>query len=78
MDHEVTGFLVTPCDANAMTIAVRRLAGDPDLRAAQGQAARQWMLGRTWAALGDELIGHYQAVVEGTGVKVPIPAGAPV
>jgi phosphatidylinositol alpha 1,6-mannosyltransferase len=75
--HGVTGFLVTPCDAGAITTAVRRLARDPDLRAAQGQAARHWMLGRTWAALGDELIGHYQAVVEGTGVKVPIPAGAP-
>ena len=77
VDHGVTGFLVAPCDAGAITTAVTRLASDPALRAAQGQAARQRMLARTWPALGDELISHYQAVVEGTGLKVPIPAGAP-
>jgi phosphatidylinositol alpha 1,6-mannosyltransferase len=77
VDHGATGFLVTPRNSGAIAAAVTRLASDPALRAAQGQAARRRMLGRTWAALGDELIGHYQAVVEGTGVKVPIPAGAP-
>ena len=73
----VTGFLVAPCDAGALAAAVARLASDPALRAAQGQAARRRMLGRTWPALGDELIDHYQAVLEGTEPRVPIPAGAP-
>ena len=77
VDNEVTGFLVAPCDASAITAAVARLASDPALRAAQGHAARQRMLSRTWPALGDELIDHYQAVLEGTALRVPISAGAP-
>lgn len=58
-----TGFLVPPGDAAAMAAAVARLAADPALRAAQGRAGRQWMLGRTWPAMCDELIGHYEAVL---------------
>jgi phosphatidylinositol alpha 1,6-mannosyltransferase len=74
----VTGFLVTPGDAGAIAGAVSMLARDPALRAVQGLAARHWMLGRTWPTLGDELINHYCEVLEGTGAKVPITAGAPV
>ncbi len=77
VDNGATGFLVAPCDAGAIASAVSRLASDPALRAAQGRLARRRMLGRTWAALGDELIGHYQAVLEGTGARVPIPAEVP-
>ena len=44
----------------------------PALRAAQGRA-RQWVLGRSWRALGDELIGHYEAVL-GTASAVEVPA----
>jgi phosphatidylinositol alpha 1,6-mannosyltransferase len=58
-----TGFLVPPGDAAALASAVARLAADPGLRAAQGRAARQRVLGRTWPAVGDELIGHYEAVL---------------
>lgn len=60
-----TGFLVGPGDAQALAGAVSRLVSDPGLRDEQGQAARRRMLGRTWAAAGDELIGHYQAVLDG-------------
>jgi phosphatidylinositol alpha 1,6-mannosyltransferase len=63
VDDGVTGFLVTPGDAGALARAVTRLAADPGLRAAQGRAARQRVLGRTWQTLGDELIGHYEAVL---------------
>jgi phosphatidylinositol alpha 1,6-mannosyltransferase len=62
-----TGFLVPPGDATAMAAAVGRLAADPALRTAQGRAGRQWMLGRTWPAMCDELIGHYEAVLEAAG-----------
>jgi phosphatidylinositol alpha 1,6-mannosyltransferase len=78
VQNGVTGFLVAPGDAGAIAAATATLASDPALREAQGRAARSWMLGRTWPALGDELINHYYEVLEGTGAKVPITAGAPV
>jgi phosphatidylinositol alpha 1,6-mannosyltransferase len=59
----VTGYLVTPGSAAALAAAVTGLATDPGLRAAMGRAARKKLLGRSWSALGDELIGHYQAVL---------------
>ena len=62
-----TGFLVEPGSGPAMASAVARLAADPALRAAQGRAGRQWMLGRTWPAMCDELIGHYEAVLAAAG-----------
>jgi phosphatidylinositol alpha 1,6-mannosyltransferase len=66
-----TGFLVPPRDPSALAEAVARLAADPGLRSRQGRAARQRVLGRTWAALGDELIGHYEAVLRaGSAVEV--------
>jgi phosphatidylinositol alpha 1,6-mannosyltransferase len=67
----VTGFLVPPCDPGALAGAVAKLATDPGLRASQGRAARQRVLGRTWTALGDELIGHYEAILRsGSAVEV--------
>ena len=63
----VTGFLVTPGDAAALAGAVARLAADPGLRAAQGQAGRQMVLGRSWPALCDELIEHYVDVLAAAG-----------
>ena len=67
----VTGFLVPPRDPSALADAVARLAADPGLRARQRRAARQRVLGRTWTALGDELIGHYEAVLRaGSAVEV--------
>ena len=73
VDDGVTGFLVPPGDAGALAAAVAKLAADPGLRAAQGRAARHKVLGRTWQALGDELIGHYEAVLEtARSVEVPV------
>jgi phosphatidylinositol alpha 1,6-mannosyltransferase len=63
VDHGVTGYLVPPRDAAATADAVRQLAADPALRAAQGRAARTKLLGRGWPALCDELIRHYAAVL---------------
>jgi phosphatidylinositol alpha 1,6-mannosyltransferase len=61
----VTGYLVTPEDPGALAVAVARLAADPGLRAAQGRAARARVLSRSWTALGDALIDHYAAVLNG-------------
>jgi len=73
VDDGVTGFLVPPGDPGALAAPVAKLTADPDLRAAQGRAARQKVLGRTWQALGDELIGHYAAVLN-TASPVEVPA----
>jgi phosphatidylinositol alpha 1,6-mannosyltransferase len=63
VEHEVTGALVRPGDGAAIAAAVARLAADPALRAAQGRAGQRKVQGRTWAALGDTLIGHNTAVL---------------
>ncbi|MFH0516850.1 glycosyltransferase family 4 protein [Streptomyces sp. M41] len=63
VDHGRTGLLVPPHDADAVRDAVRSLAADPALRAAYGLAGRATVEGRTWAAVGDQLIGHYEDVV---------------
>jgi phosphatidylinositol alpha 1,6-mannosyltransferase len=63
VEDGVTGYLVPPGDADALTAATRRLAADPLGRAAMGRAGRQRVLARSWTALGDQLIGHYAAVL---------------
>jgi phosphatidylinositol alpha 1,6-mannosyltransferase len=63
VEDGVTGYLVRPCDPGAVTAAVARLAADPAARAAFGAAGRHKVLGRSWPALTDELIGHYAAVL---------------
>jgi phosphatidylinositol alpha 1,6-mannosyltransferase len=64
VDDGGTGYLIPPGDPVALAAAVRALAADPALRARFGAAARRRVLGRTWSALTDELLGHYAAVIE--------------
>jgi phosphatidylinositol alpha 1,6-mannosyltransferase len=59
-----TGFLVPPCDGDALAAAVRKLVADPALRSRMGETARRRVLGRSWPALVDQLIGHYAAVLD--------------
>ncbi|WP_433449069.1 glycosyltransferase family 4 protein [Streptomyces sp. CA-142005] len=61
--HGRTGLLVPPRDVSAVTQAVRELAADPVRRTAFGDAARAMVEGRTWAAIGDQLIAHYDDVL---------------
>ncbi|MDG9675247.1 glycosyltransferase family 1 protein [Micromonospora sp. DH14] len=58
----VTGLLVAPNDGDALAAAVAELTGDADRRRAYGRAARVAVSRRSWAVVGDELIGHYHAV----------------
>ncbi|HTZ28431.1 MAG TPA: glycosyltransferase, partial [Streptosporangiaceae bacterium] len=66
VDDGITGYLVPPGDAAALARAAARLVADPRARAAQGRAARQRVLARSWAAVGDALLGHYDAVLAGS------------
>ncbi|MFI7348457.1 glycosyltransferase family 4 protein [Streptomyces sp. NPDC049936] len=61
--HGSTGLLVPPRDPAAVRDAVWSLSADPGLRAAYGAAGRAKVEGRTWAAVGDRLIGHYRDVL---------------
>jgi len=63
VSHGITGLLVPPGEPGPLAEAVARLVHDPGTRAAMGRAARRRVLARTWAALGDELIGHYTEVL---------------
>ncbi|WP_225655418.1 glycosyltransferase family 4 protein [Streptomyces pseudogriseolus] len=68
--HGRTGLLVPPGDAAAVRDAVRTLTAQPALRAEYGAAGRATVEGRTWAAVGDQLIGHYADVLAGRRTAV--------
>ncbi len=76
VEDGVTGYLVRPGDSTALADAVAKLAADWQLRAAHGIAARRSMLSRTWSSKGDELIGHYEAVLGRTGMPGVLGAAA--
>ncbi|WP_031078130.1 hypothetical protein [Streptomyces sp. NRRL S-118] len=50
-------------DTEAIRGAVAGLATDHALRAACGRAGRDAAGGRTWAAVGDRMLGHYAEVL---------------
>ncbi|MBT2527407.1 glycosyltransferase family 1 protein [Streptomyces sp. ISL-99] len=61
--HRSTGLLVEPRDATAVRTAVSALAHDAGLRTAYGRAGRAAVENRTWAAVGNQLLGHYTEVL---------------
>lgn len=65
-----TGRLYPPGDLAALRAAVLDLAGDGTKRRAFGRAATASVAGRSWTAIGDELLAHHAAaVLEHTGVR---------
>ncbi len=56
------GLLYQPDDGTGLRAAVATLTGDRALRERLGDNARSSVHGRDWATIGDELIGHYEAV----------------
>ncbi|WP_319462899.1 glycosyltransferase family 1 protein [Micromonospora sp. RTP1Z1] len=69
VESGVTGLLVPPADGRALAAAVAELAADPARRKTYGRAARIAVSLRSWSAVGDELIGHYRAVVAGAPTR---------
>ncbi|MGP4004387.1 glycosyltransferase family 4 protein [Streptomyces sp. 8N706] len=63
VDHGRTGLLVPPRDAGAVRDAVASLVADPRRRTEYGRAGRETVEGRTWEAVGDQLLGHYADVL---------------
>ncbi|WP_103760496.1 glycosyltransferase family 1 protein [Streptomyces sp. SM10] len=63
--HGSTGLLVPPHDAQAVRDAVAALVTAPARAEAFGRTARATVEGRTWEAVGDQLLGHYGKVLRG-------------
>ncbi|WP_327366185.1 glycosyltransferase family 4 protein [Streptomyces sp. NBC_01217] len=63
VDHGRTGLLVPPLDVGAVAAAVGALAADPVRAAAYGATGRATVEGRTWQAVGDQLLDHYDEVL---------------
>jgi phosphatidylinositol alpha 1,6-mannosyltransferase len=63
VEHGVDGYLFSPEDDAALRFAVEQLVDQPERRARMGEAGRRKVLRRSWASVGDELIGHYEKVV---------------
>ncbi len=72
VDHGRTGLLVPPHDAHAVREAVHTLAADAGLRTLYGATARATVEGRTWAAVGDQLIAHYEDVLAARRTAVAV------
>ena len=60
--HGVTGWLYPAGDPSVLRQAVATLAADVRLRREMGAAARASVSGRSWAAVGEQLIGYYLQV----------------
>jgi phosphatidylinositol alpha 1,6-mannosyltransferase len=72
------GLLVPPGDGVALAAAVAGLAADAPLRRAYGAAGRAEVEHRTWAAVGDEMIGHYLAVTGSAALSAATSSGPAV
>jgi phosphatidylinositol alpha 1,6-mannosyltransferase len=62
-----TGLLYAPDSLEELRAAVRVLAADGPLRVRYGSHGRAAVAHRTWTAIGDELLGHYAAVLDSSG-----------
>ncbi|HET8878422.1 MAG TPA: glycosyltransferase family 1 protein [Arthrobacter sp.] len=62
VENSRTGWLYEPGDLAALRARVADLAGDDAKRRAFAAAAHTSVQGRTWHALGEELVEHYDAV----------------
>jgi phosphatidylinositol alpha 1,6-mannosyltransferase len=62
VEPEHTGLLFSPDSQAELRDCVARLAGDAELRARWGAFARTTVEHRSWSAVGDELLRHYEEV----------------
>lgn len=60
----IDGWLYRPGDLGELRARVADLAGDPAKRAAFARAARLSIRDRSWSALGDQLLAHYDEAIE--------------
>ncbi|WP_461036036.1 glycosyltransferase family 4 protein [Streptomyces mayteni] len=70
VDHGRNGLLVPPGDGAALREAVRTLRDDLALRARLAETGLADVAGRTWEAIGDQLVEHYTHVRQAREVAV--------
>jgi phosphatidylinositol alpha 1,6-mannosyltransferase len=63
VSHGHNGWLYPSGRPDLLRPAVATLAEDDERRASMGRAAHDSVRERTWAAVGDQLIGHYRSVL---------------
>ena len=63
VDDGRTGLLFDPDRPDDLADRVRALVEDPGARRRMGAAGRASVEDRTWAAVTDELVGHYERAV---------------
>jgi phosphatidylinositol alpha 1,6-mannosyltransferase len=68
VENSRTGWLYPPGDLAALRARVQDLTGDDAKRRAFATAAHASVRGRTWHALGEELVQHYEAVLAAAGI----------
>ncbi len=73
IEEGLTGFLVDPERPQAYREALLRLINDAELRERMGLEARASMLGRTWKNNNEQLISHYESVIEAKRKQLPKP-----
>ncbi|KWX03600.1 glycosyl transferase [Carbonactinospora thermoautotrophica] len=61
--HGSNGFLYAPDSPRSLRLCVERLVRNPRLRAELAARTRPSVQARTWEAVCDELLGHYQDVI---------------
>jgi phosphatidylinositol alpha 1,6-mannosyltransferase len=64
IEDGLTGFLVEPDQSGAYRKALLKLIGSSELRERMSLEARASMLGRTWKNNNDQMISHYESVIE--------------
>jgi len=69
VESGVDGYLYEPGDDDGLRELVRGLVADANLRLRMGEAGRRSVLGRSWSAVGDELIAHYSSVISGVATR---------
>jgi phosphatidylinositol alpha 1,6-mannosyltransferase len=62
--HGENGYLWPAGDPGELRAAVAALVASPATRAAMRRRARASVAGRSWEAIGDQLLGHYRSVLD--------------
>lgn len=69
VEHGVDGFLFSPSSRRQLRDAALALTTDLPRRLRMGEAGRRAVLGNSWHVLVDELIGHYQRVIQARALQ---------